>query len=75
MSTFTVHEAKMYLSRLINKVLRGEEVIIARGKKPLVKLIALSDDTPQRQLGHAKGKIVISEDFDNPLEDFKEYMH
>ena len=75
MSTFTVLEAKMYLSRLINRVLRGEEVIIARGKKPLVKLMALKDDAPQRQLGHAKGKIEISEDFDNPLEDFKEYMH
>jgi antitoxin (DNA-binding transcriptional repressor) of toxin-antitoxin stability system len=74
MSVVTIHEAKTYLSRLINKVLRGEEVIIARGKKPLVKIVALKDDLPERELGHAKGKIVIASDFDGPLEDFKEYM-
>lgn len=74
MSTVTIHEAKMYLSRLINQVLRGEEVIIARGKKPLVKIVALKDEYPRRELGHAKGKISISEDFDQPLEDFNEYM-
>jgi len=74
MSVVTIHEAKTYLSRLINKALRGEEVIIARGKKPLVKIVALQNDLPERELGHAKGKIVISPDFDSPLEDFNEYM-
>ncbi|UCF97388.1 MAG: type II toxin-antitoxin system Phd/YefM family antitoxin [Spirochaetaceae bacterium] len=37
MSTVTIHEVKTYLSRLINRVLRGEEMVIARGNKPLVK--------------------------------------
>jgi antitoxin (DNA-binding transcriptional repressor) of toxin-antitoxin stability system len=74
MSVVTIHEAKTYLSRLINKVLRGEEVIIARGKKPLVKIVALKDELPERKLGHAKGKVVIASDFDGPLEDFNEYM-
>jgi antitoxin (DNA-binding transcriptional repressor) of toxin-antitoxin stability system len=71
----TIHEAKTYLSRLINRVLRGEEVIIARGRKPLVKIVALEDGSHQRELGHAKGKIVIASDFDSPLEDFEEYTH
>lgn len=74
MSTVTIHEAKTHLSRLINRVLRGEEVIIARGKKPLVKIIALKDESARRELGHAKGKIHISDDFDQPLDDFNEYM-
>jgi antitoxin (DNA-binding transcriptional repressor) of toxin-antitoxin stability system len=53
-------------------VLRGEEVIIARGKKPLVKIVTLKDDSRERELGHAKGKIGIASDFDSPLEDFNE---
>ncbi|HJZ11094.1 MAG TPA: type II toxin-antitoxin system Phd/YefM family antitoxin, partial [Acidobacteriota bacterium] len=38
MNIVTIHQAKTHLSRLIRMVLRGEEVVIAKGKKPLVKL-------------------------------------
>jgi len=69
-----VHQAKTNLSKLIQKVIDGEEVIIAKGNKPVVKLVLVDNLKPKRQLGTAKGKIKISEDFDEPLDDFKEYM-
>ena len=69
-----VHEAKTHLSKLINKVLEGEDVIIAKGNKPVVKMTMIDDLKPKRKLGSAKGKIRIMEDFNEPLEDFKEYI-
>ena len=69
-----VHQAKTNLSKLIQKVIDGEEVIIAKGNQPVVKIILVDNLKPKRQLGTAKGMIKISDDFDEPLEDFKEYM-
>ena len=69
-----IHEAKTHLSRLINHVLEGEEVIIAKGNKPVVKMTIIDNLKPKRKLGSAKGKIKIMPDFDKPLDDFKEYM-
>jgi prevent-host-death family protein len=71
----TIHEAKTHLSKLIKKVLSGEEVIIARGKEPLVKLVVISHEGKKRKVGNAKGIIkYMAEDFNVPLDDFKEYM-
>lgn len=69
-----IHEAKTNLSKLIQKVLDGEEVIIAKGNLPLVKLILIDKLKAKRKLGSAKGMINISQDFDEPLEDFNNYM-
>ncbi len=69
-----IHEAKTHLSKLIKKVVDGEEVIIAKGNKPIIKLVVFEDKKIQRKIGTAKGKIKVSDDFDEPLEDFKEYM-
>jgi prevent-host-death family protein len=69
-----VHEAKTNLSKLIQKVVDGEEVVIARGNLPIIKLVLIENLKPQRRLGTAKGKVKIADDFDAPLEDFKEYM-
>lgn len=69
-----IHEAKTNLSKLIQKVVNGEEVIIAKGNRPVVKMILIDELKPVRKLGTAKGKIKISEDFDAAIEDFKEYM-
>lgn len=75
MNTVTIHEAKTHLSRLIREALRGEDVIIARGKTPLVRLTALPEARQERRLNGCKGLIVsISEDFDTPLTDFADYM-
>jgi prevent-host-death family protein len=68
-----VHEAKTNLSKLIQKVVDGEEVIIARGNQPIIKLVLIEKSKPKRRLGTAKGKIKIFDDFNEPLEDFKEY--
>jgi prevent-host-death family protein len=69
-----IHEAKTNLSKLIQKAISGEDVIIAKGNKPIVKLVLIDNKKPQRKLGTAKGKIELADDFDEPLEDFKEYI-
>jgi antitoxin (DNA-binding transcriptional repressor) of toxin-antitoxin stability system len=72
---FTVHEAKTNLSKLIRLALAGEEIIIARGDVPVVKLTPIMEEKPQRRLGIAEGFVIyIADDFDAPLDDFAEYM-
>lgn len=71
----TIHEAKTHLSKLIRKALAGEEIVIARGNQPLVKLVVLPELNQQRRIGGAKGLIeFMADDFDEPLEDFADYM-
>lgn len=67
MSQFNIAEAKAHLSELVQKALLGEEVIIARGNKPLLKLVPLETGRKPRVPGSAKGKIVISDDCFEPL--------
>lgn len=68
-----IHEAKTKLSQLIDKVLKGEEVIIAKSHKPVVKLVRHRNQEKERKIGLAKGLIIMTEDFNEPLDDFKEY--
>ena len=75
MQQVTIHEAKTNLSRLIQAALAGEEVVIAKGKQPLVKLVVVPELRQQRRIGGAEGIVVfMADDFDAPLEDFSEYM-
>jgi antitoxin (DNA-binding transcriptional repressor) of toxin-antitoxin stability system len=75
MTQVTIHEAKTHLSKLIQQALAGEEIIIAKGQRPLVKLVALPEARQQRRIGHAKGVILfMADDFDDPLPEFAEYM-
>jgi antitoxin (DNA-binding transcriptional repressor) of toxin-antitoxin stability system len=67
METITIHKAKTQLSRLIEKVCRGEEIIIARGKQPVAKLIAFNSHKGKRIPGAWKGKIRIGPEFFEPL--------
>lgn len=67
MTTVNVHEAKTQLSRLLERVLQGEEVVIARHGKPVARLVAVSERPERRSPGSAKGMVVLSEDFDEPL--------
>jgi prevent-host-death family protein len=69
-----IHEAKTHLSRLIRRVISGEEVVIARGNKPLVKLVPLEGKNPTRRIGSAKGIISIHKDFNEALDDFQDYL-
>jgi antitoxin (DNA-binding transcriptional repressor) of toxin-antitoxin stability system len=69
METITIHKAKTQLSRLIEKACRGEEIVIARGKKPVVKLVALSEKKHKRIPGRWKDKISYTADAFAPLTD------
>ena len=64
---YTVHEAKTNLSKLLRKAANGEEVIIARGKTPVAKLVALSTQKKKLVPGRWKGKIHIHPSFFDPM--------
>jgi prevent-host-death family protein len=64
-----VHEAKTHLSRLLEQALAGEEVIIMRSGRPLVKLAPVSSAPRRRVAGSGKGDFVVPDDFDAPLPD------
>lgn len=64
-----ISEAKAQLSRLIEKVQSGEEVIIGKAGKPVARLIKYENGQRDRQPGALKGKIKIAEDFDDLPED------
>lgn len=67
MKTVTIHEAKTNLSRLIARVCRGEEVTIARGKQPVVRLVPIGGRKGGRKLGILKGKLKVGPEFFEPL--------
>lgn len=74
MSVITVHEAKARLSELIEKTLRGEEIIIAKRDKPLIRLVPFTDSKSGRKIGTAKGLVRIHDDFDEIPPGFEEYV-
>ena len=75
MHQVNVHEAKTQLSKLIQEALDGEEVVIARNSKPLVRLEVLPGVKKQRRIGGLKGVVInIADDFDEPLDDLADYM-
>ena len=65
--TVNVFEAKTNLSKLIAKAEKGEDVIIARAGKPVVRLTRLEPEKKTIRFGGLKGKIWIADDFDEPL--------
>jgi len=67
METVTIHKAKTQLSRLIEKACKGEDIVIARGSKPVVRLVAIHDTRGNRKPGALKGKIQIGPEFFEPL--------
>ena len=67
LDTVNVHEAKTHLSRLLERVERGEEIVIARAGKPIARLVAIEPVLKRRPMGLYKGQIWMSDDFDEPL--------
>ena len=67
METVTIRKAKADLSRLIQRACRGEEIVIARGKTPVVRLVALRDEQGNRKPGALKGKLFCPPDVFAPL--------
>ena len=74
MNQINIEEAKTNLPELIDAAINGEEIVIAKDEQHIVKLVPISRVKPRPQFGSAKGLIAISEDFDEPLQDFAEYM-
>lgn len=62
-----IHEAKTHLSKLLERVALGEEVIIAKAGKPVAKLVPIDGAPKTRILGSAKGEFVVPDDFNDPL--------
>ena len=67
MKISNVHEAKSQLSKLIEFVLAGEEIVIAKAGKLLVRLVPYQEDNQPRSPGGWEDKVVISDDFDDEL--------
>jgi prevent-host-death family protein len=77
MATITIEEARANLDDLIHRLQPGEEVVITENDRPVAKLVATPREPPKRvpRLGGQRGSVLyIAPDFDEPLEDFKEYM-
>lgn len=64
-----VHDAKTQLSKLLERVERGEEVVIARAGRPVARLVAVGAVAGHRVLGRDRGLFVVPDDFDDPLPD------
>lgn len=60
-----IHQAKTNLSKLIEKTLNGEDVVIAKAGKPVVKIVAYKEKLKPRKFGLLKGKIWVSDDFND----------
>jgi antitoxin (DNA-binding transcriptional repressor) of toxin-antitoxin stability system len=74
MHQVNVEDAKSNLPDLIDAAVNGEEIVIAKDDQHIVKLVPVLGAKPRPQFGSAKGLISMSDDFDEPLEDFAEYM-
>ena len=69
MKPVPIHKAKAELSRLIERACAGEEVVIARGKHPVVRLVPVDRPAPRREFGALRGKLVVDDAFFEPLPD------
>lgn len=67
MESVNIHQAKTNLSRLIERVQLGEEIVISKAGKPVAKLSALDPSPKPRTLELLKGRLKLSADFDAPL--------
>jgi prevent-host-death family protein len=73
MKLVSVHEAKTHLSRPLERVAAGDEVIISKSGKPVARLIAITTLQPKVVLGSDRGKVLIAPDFDDIPEDLLPY--
>ena len=62
-----IHEAKTHLSRIVDDVAAGAEVVIAKAGKPVARLMPLENAPRRKTLGLLKGKLKVADDFNAPL--------
>ncbi len=67
MHTVNIHEAKTHLSAILKRVESGEDVLIAKAGKPIARVSPIPASSGKRQPGSAKGKIVMTKNFMEPL--------
>jgi prevent-host-death family protein len=67
MNQVNIHQAKTQLSRLVERVVSGEEIIIAKSGKPVARLVPYAPKGAVRRPGALRGKIRIKKNFDAPL--------
>ncbi|HFQ94764.1 MAG TPA: type II toxin-antitoxin system Phd/YefM family antitoxin [Anaerolineae bacterium] len=70
MTTVNVHEAKTHLSKLLLRVMSGEQIIIAKAGKPIAVLSPIEEAPKRRIPGNDAGKVIIKPNFDDPLPEF-----
>ena len=71
MTQLDITQAKSNLAKLLDLAIKGEEIVITQDDKPVAKISPIK--RPLKR-GSAKGKVWMSDDFDEPLEEFQEYM-
>jgi prevent-host-death family protein len=69
---FNIQEAKTHLSRLLQRVAAGEEVIIARANQPIARLVPIEALPARRTAGRLLGQIRWSDDFEDPIEGWED---
>ena len=74
MAQFNVAEAKARFSELVQKAVSGEEVVIAKDNRPLLRLVPLAVPSGKRKPGSARGRVWMAPDFDRTPDDFKDYL-
>ncbi len=67
--TYNIHEAKTHFSKLIEMARLGEDIVVAKAGKPMVRLVPVEAPKKKRQPGSARGMFTMSDDFDDPLPD------
>jgi prevent-host-death family protein len=67
MTIVTIHAAKTNLSQLLARVEAGEEIILARGKEPIAKLVPLHPPATKRRFGALRGTVQVGPEFFDPL--------
>lgn len=74
MAHVTIGEAKTNFSKLVRRAEAGEEIVVRRGSEPVARIVPLRKRGGVRGFGSMKGEIRIGQDFDEPLDDFRDYM-
>jgi len=74
MTQLDISQAKADISKLLDLAIGGEEIVITQDDKPVAKISPITPALRPLKRGSAKGKVWMSDDFDEPLEGFREYM-
>ncbi len=71
MTIFNIHDAKTHFSKLLERVSKGEVIVIAKAGKPVARILPfVAEDVSPRVPGIDKGKVKILPDFDEPIPEF-----